>query len=183
MSPLRLVTLWLAAGFTTAVPPAYAQPDQRQAADGMVLHVSPRTPEQIAAFYEARGFTRATVEALSATCFLTVSIQNRRHDIVWLEPARWRIYDGAGREHRRLPRKHWDARFEKLNVPAANRATFGWTQLPELRDLRPAEPVGGNITLAPVAGTFTLEMRFATGADRKGPEIVARFDNLTCPGR
>lgn len=182
MSQPRQAVLWLAAGFAAVMLPAYAQTDQRQDIDGIVVHVSPRTPEQIAAFYEARGFARTTVEALSATCFLTVSIQNHRHDIVWLEPARWRIHDAAGREHRRLSRQQWDARFRKLNVPAANRATFGWTQLPETRDLRPAEPVGGNITLVPVAGKFTLAMRFATGADRKGPELVARFDNLTCPG-
>jgi len=166
-----------------AAPGAHAESDKRYEGQGIVMSVSVRTPEQVAAFYEARGFSRAAIEALRAACFVTVGIQNRREDIVWLEPARWRFYDAAGNAIERLPRAAWEARFKKLGVPAASRATFGWTQLPESRDLRPAEPVGGNVTLVPVPGVFTLEARFATGADRRGPEIAARFDKLACPGR
>jgi len=171
------------AGALLAAPGVPAESGGRYEGQGIVMSVSARTPEQIAAFYEARGFPRTAIEALRAACFVTVGIQNRREDIVWLEPARWRFYDAAGGAVERLPRAWWEARFEKLGVPPANRATFGWTQLPEVRDLRPAEPVGGNVTLLPPRGAFTLEARFATGSDRRGPEIVARFDKLTCPGR
>lgn len=166
-----------------AAPGAHAESDKRYEGQGIVMSVSVRTPEQIAAFYEARGFPLAAIETLRSACFVTVGIQNRREDIVWLEPARWRFYDAAGNTFARLPRADWDARFKKLGVSAAHRATFGWTQLPESRDLRPAEPVGGNVTLKPVSGAFTLEARFATGADRRGAEIAVRFDKLTCPGR
>ncbi len=170
---LGVAVLW--APVATAQP-AYSGP-------GIEMRAEPRTPEQISAFYEARGFPRAAIEALSAACFITVGIQNRREDIVWLEPARWELFDAVGQPVERLPRAWWEARFVKLGVSPANRATFGWTQLPEVRDLRPAEPVGGNVTLVPVRGTFTLVARFATGSDRQGPEIVVRFDKLTCPGR
>ncbi len=179
--------LWFAAlcvaGVLPAASGAQSGPDGRYEGQGIVMSVSARTPEQISAFYEARGFPRAAIEALQGTCFVTVGIQNRREDIVWLEPARWQFLDAAGQAIERLPRAHWERRFKKLGVSPANRATFGWTQLPESRDLRPAEPVGGNVTLPPVRGTFTLVARFATGADRRGPEITARFDKLTCPGR
>ncbi len=173
-----LVALWIAALWA---PAAAAQP--AYSGQGIEMRVEPRTPEQISAFYEARGFPRAAVEALSKACFITVGIQNRREDIVWLEPARWEFFDAAGQSIERPPRAYWEERFVKLGVPPANRATFGWTQLPEVRDLRPGEPVGGNITLVPVRGTFTLVARFVTGSDRRGPEIVLRFDKLTCPGR
>lgn len=162
-------------------PAASAQP--AYTGQGIEMRVEPRAPEQISAFYEARGFPRAAIEALSKACFITVGIQNRREDIVWLEPARWQLIDAAGQPIERLSRAYWETRFEKLGVPPASRATFGWTQLPEVRDLRPGEPVGGNVTLAPARGTFTLVARFATGSDRRGPEIVVRFDNLACPGR
>ena len=65
----------------------------------------------------------------------------------------------------------------------ANRATFGWTQLPEVRDLRPSEPVGGNVALLPPPGRFRLEARFATGVHKQGKEIVVILDDLSCPGR
>lgn len=172
------VALCISALWTQA---ATAQP--AYIGQGIEMRAEPRAPDQISAFYEARGFPRAAVEALSAACFITVGIQNRREDIVWLEPARWQYFDAGGQAIERLPRAYWETRFEKLGVSPASRATFGWTQLPEVRDLRPAEPVGGNITLVPVRGTFTLVARFATGSDRRGPEIVVRFDKLTCPGR
>lgn len=178
--------LWLAlslAGLVSAALPAQAENNGPYEGQGIAMHVSPRTPEQISAFYEARGFPRGAIEELAKSCFVTVGLQNRRTDIVWIEPARWRFYDAAGNAIERRARAWWEARFEKLGVPPASRATFGWTQLPESRDLRPGEPVGGNVTLAPVRGTFTLEARFATGGDRRGPEIAVRFDNLACPGR
>lgn len=150
---------------------------------GGELHIGvvPRTPEQVAAFYEARHFPPDAVAALARVCLLTVTIHNRSQTVVWLEPARWRLRAQEGGEVRRLDRAHWTALWERIGLPAAQRATFGWTQLPETRDLRPGEPVGGNVVVEPPAGPFSLEARFTTGADRRGPPIVARFDHLRCP--
>jgi len=147
------------------------------------LHASARSPDQIAAFYEARGFPRNAIVALTQTCFVTVSLHNRSDDVVWLEPSRWRFLDEHGREVKRRDRAYWSALWEKLGVPMANRATFGWTQLPEVRDLRPSEPVGGNVALLPPSGRFRIEARFATGPDKQGKDISVTIDNLSCPGR
>ncbi len=150
---------------------------------GIELHASARSPDQIAAFYEARGFPRNAIEALTQTCFVTVGFHNRSGDVVWLELSRWRFVDEHGREVKRRDRAYWNALWEKLGVPMANRATFGWTQLPEVRDLRPSEPVGGNVALLPPSGHFRLEARFATGARKQGKDIVVILDDLSCPGR
>ncbi|MCR4301379.1 MAG: hypothetical protein NUV51_07190 [Sulfuricaulis sp.] len=162
------------------VPAATADTDKDS---GIKLHTSPRSPEQIAAFYEARGFPNTAIEALTQTCFVTVSFHNRSGDVVWLELSRWRFVDEHGREVKRRNRAYWNALWEKLGVPMANRATFGWTQLPEVRDLRPSEPVGGNVALLPPSGRFRLEARFATGAHKQGKEIIVILDDLSCPGR
>ena len=148
----------------------------------MVLRASPWTSDQIAAFYEARGFPRTAIEALRQTCFVTVSFHNRNSAVVWLELSRWRFVDEQGREVKRRDRAYWNALWEKLGVPMANRATFGWTQLPEVRDLQPSESVGGNVVL-PSPGRFRLEARFATGARKQGRDIVVILDDLFCPGR
>ena len=160
------------------VAPAHADGDR-----DIVLRASPRTPDQIAAFYEARGFPRIAIEALTQTCFVTVSFHNRSGNVAWLELSRWRFVDEQGRDVKRRDRAYWNALWEKLGVPMANRATFGWTQLPEVRDLRPSEPVGGNVALLPPPGRFRLEARFATGVHKQGKEIVVILDDLSCPGR
>lgn len=150
---------------------------------GIKLRTIPRSPDQMAAFYEARGFPNTAIEALTQTCFVTVSFRNHSGDVAWLELSRWRFVDENGREVKRRDRAYWNALWEQLGVPMANRATFGWTQLPEVRDLRPSEPVGGNVALLPPSGRFRLEARFATGKNKQGKEIVVILDDLVCPGR
>ena len=151
--------------------------------EGITYRLSVRTVEQIAAFYEGRGFPRRAIQALTKACFITVFLANRRQDVVWLELERWRFVDAQGKEVSRLSRPYWNALWKKLDVPLAHRATFGWTQLPERRDLRPQEPVGGNVTVVPPSGTFAFEARFHTGKRKEGKDIVLRFAGLTCPGR
>ncbi len=167
-----------------AVAVAAERPGARRVEkDGVILRVTPRTPEQIMAFYEARGFPPAAVKQLATSaCFLGIGVRNRRKDIVWLEPARWRLSRGVVPVSR-LDRSYWDRLWKRMNLPAANRSTFGWTQLPESRDLRPGEYVGGNITIEPVMGPFGLLARFALGRERDHGELVFRLDGLECPGR
>jgi hypothetical protein len=148
--------------------------------EGLRLSAAPRAPDQIGAFYLGRGFPKVAVEELAAACFITVGIRNGRSDVVWLEPARWQFVAEDGEPIQRLGRAYWTARWEALGVPDRNRATFGWTQLPEVRDLRPGEPVGGNIALRPVDGPFAIEARFETGEDRRGPELVVHVPGLRC---
>lgn len=153
----------------------------RYEGQGIKLGASVRTPEQVIAFYSARGFPGNAVQALAEKCLVTIGMRHGRKEPVWLEPKRWRFIDSAGKPITRLDRDYWNARFAQLNVPMASRSTFGWTQLPESRDLRSGEPVGGNVVIEPPAGTFHIEMRFPTGADRSGPELVVRLNDLHCP--
>jgi hypothetical protein len=168
-------------GFATVVhaadPPPVPAGDSDQ---GLELTAQTRTPDQMAAFYIGRGFPAAMLVPIAHACFLSVGMRHTRDDVLWLEPSRWRLLDAKGNSVQRLDRDYWNKVWETLQAPPASRATFGWTQLPESRDLQPGEPLGGNITLVPPAGAFSLEMRFATGRDKKGPEVVARIEGLTC---
>ena len=139
-----------------------------------------RTPAQMAAFYEGRGFPGAALEEIKKTCFVTAIIRNTSDSVIWLEPKRWRFLTDKG-ELKRLDRAYWRSKWQRLDIPQAKRSTFGWTLLPETRDLRPDEPVGGNIVLPPTDQPFSLEARFATGSDKRGKEIIVRFDKLRCP--
>lgn len=151
--------------------------------DGVRYAVVPRTPAQMAAFYEARGFPPSAIDALARACFLTVTLVNQGRDRVWLELDRWHLRDAGGSEVARISRADWSARWQRIGLPAAQRATFGWTLLPEARDLHPAEPVGGNLTVAPSSDSFILTARLPTGASKEGREIVIEIPGLRCAGR
>ena len=147
--------------------------------DALRLQLIPRTPAQMAAFYEGRGFPRAALEEVKKTCFMTVVIRNKSQTVIWLEPERWRFLTEKG-ELKRIDRAYWQSKWRQRNIPQAKRSTFGWTLLPEVRDLQPDEPVGGNIVLPLTDQPFSLEARFATGSDKRGKEIIVRFDTLRC---
>jgi hypothetical protein len=154
---------------------------ERVANGALEFSVSVRQPEQLAAFYSARGLPPAAIDRITATCFVTVGIHNRSAGVVWLELANWRFETEAGQPVARMTREAWDQTWEQLNVPLAGRATFGWTQLPESRDLQAGEPVGGNVALVAPAGPFHLVARFRTGADGGGEPITLRVEHLVCP--
>lgn len=144
------------------------------------LHITftPRTPEQMAAFYEARGFPAPMVEALKQQCFITVGIHNLSDQVIWLDLSSWK-FTADGKPLLRRHRSWWKQKWEQMGIPLASQSTFRWTLLPEQLDYFPGEHEGGNILLPPMQGTIYLDTAFATGKDRKGPTLLRRYE-LTC---
>lgn len=161
--------------------PLASAADMQITRDGLDFSVSVRTPEQTRAFYAARGLPPSAVQAIAKTCLLTVTLHNRRADIVWLDLAAWDFTDAGGHPVARISRSQWAARWRSLQVPLAAQSTFGWTQLPETRDMQPDENVGGNVPIAPPEGTFTLTARFRTGMRGTGKPLEIKVPGLSCP--
>lgn len=161
--------------------PLASAADMQITRDGLDFSVSVRTPEQTNAFYAARGLPPRAVQEIANACFLTVSLHNRRADILWLDLAAWDFADANGHQVARISRSQWAARWRSLHVPLAAQSTFGWTQLPETRDMQPDESVGGNVPIAPPAGKFTLTARFRTGMKGTGKPVEIKFPGLSCP--
>lgn len=154
-----------------------------QTVDGLYLKATVRSPVQISAFYEARGFPAQATTLLARHCFITVIVRNRSDRVVWLEPGRWAIRGGEGNTVTPLSPGYWERQWDKIGLSAAKRSTFRWSQLPQSRDLQPHEPVGGNLSIPRIPGDFTLDTAFATGSGGSGPVIRARFPGLRCgPG-
>ena len=165
-------TLFLFVGNTNAV--------EGKTVNGVYLKATVRTPVQMAAFYEARGFPANATALLAKYCFVTVIVRNRSDRVVWLEPARWSIQASDGRVAAPRTLEDWTREWEAVGLPGAQRAAFQWTQLPKTRDLQPHEPVGGNIAFRRFTGEFSLKMVFATGPERGGAPIRAEFTGLNC---
>ena len=143
------------------------------------LRLSPRTAEQMAGFFEARGFPPVMIEELGQYCFFTVVIKNKSDKPLWLDLREWRFYSGK-QEVRRVPRNQWPPIWKKKNIPMAAQSTFRWTLLPEQLDLQVDESEGGNVILERSAKHFSLEARFALGETGQKGERLVRIDNLSC---
>ena len=163
------------------VPNALAAdpPERRFENDQLAIRVIPRTPQQMAGFYEARGFPPAMIELIRRQCFIAAIIHNKSRDVVWLELDRWR-FSGPGGVITRRPRDAWQPLWEAIDAPLPSRSTFRWTLLPETLDFRPDEREGGHVVLPAIREPFRLEMNFATGEDKSGKPIQVRFDDLRC---
>lgn len=165
-------------GYASAADKPYRGPFVEN--DQLLVVLIPHTTEQMAAFYEARGFPRNAIDRIKTTCFVTVHIENKSRSTIWLEQKNWRTTSN-NKPLPRLGRDYWNAQWNEIDLPLAKRSTFGWTQLPAVRDLQPGEPVGGNIVFPGSTGTFDLEARFYVGNNKRSGMLVTRFENIQCP--
>lgn len=167
----------------STAPPASATEKNEQGPkvenDIFRFRLIPRTPEQMAAFYEGRGFPEAARNIIKKTCFFTTGFRNKSDKVIWLELANWHFFTAHG-EVKRLDRNYWNSEWDKIQLAQSSRSTFGWTLLPEERDLQPHEPVGGNIVLPVQDEPLTLKAYFATGQNKRGTGINVEFRNIQC---
>ena len=147
--------------------------------DKVEIQFSPRSPEQLMSFYEARGFPAAMIDILKQQCFITVRIHNKSKEKVWHDLANWQFtHDGKPlkREHRNF----WLDKWQSMNMPQASISTFRWTLLPETLDYLPDEQEGGNIILPRVKGSIAVKARFPAGDQKQGPVVSIDYHKLYC---
>jgi len=176
--PVILLTGWLftcaACGMDKPYPGPHIESDE------ILVVLRPHAPDQITAFYEARGFPKEAIQLIAQTCFITVHIENRSGKVIWLDTGLW-SFTGNGKPLKRLDRSWWEAQWERIELRQASRSTFGWTQLPELRDLQPDEPVGGNIVFPGSTRMFSMTLNMPTGPARRDGLITLVFRDIECP--
>lgn len=145
----------------------------------LTVRLSPRTPQQMAAFYEARGFSREMIDILNEHCFITVSIDNKSDDIIWLDLNQWQFKNINGTVIRE-DRTYWRERWTNMHIPLAHQSTFRWTLLPEQLDFRPGEYEGGNIIMPRRGKPMTITATFNTGEKHDAAPIQISFNNVQC---
>ena len=145
----------------------------------MLLEITPRTPDQMGSFYEARGFPKPMLEILKKQCFISVGITNKTQDTIWMNLSDWE-FTSQGKIINREHRDHWKQRWQKMNMPLNKQSTFRWTLIPESLDYLPGEREGGNIILPFTKGYFNFKAKFATGKNKKGKTLTLSTDKLFC---
>jgi hypothetical protein len=147
--------------------------------DEVEIQFSPRSPEQLMSFYEARGFPAEMIDILKQQCFITVRVHNKSRQILWHELANWE-FTHNGKPLKREHRNVWLDRWHSMNMPQASISTFRWTLIPEALDYLPDEQEGGNIILPRVRGPIQVKASFATGEDKQGPVLSIEYNQLYC---
>ncbi len=145
------------------------------------LRMIARTPEQIAAFYYARGFPKAMIDRIVKACFITTGITNKSDKILWMDLADWQFTTADKRPLRRFTRRYWFALWKKMQIPLRFQSTFRWTLIPKSLDYRPQEREGGNITLARTSKSFSLTALFHIGDTRHNARpLMLKLPDIRC---
>lgn len=148
--------------------------------DEVFIRIVLRSPEQLTAFYLGRGFNRGAIDRILQTCFVTPVIHNKTLPLLWLNLDDWQFSRGET-VIPRIKRDYWPEHWQAAGLPQAHRSTFGWTLMPEARDLRLDEGVGGSVVIPAQSEPFTMTMNFHTTADRQGRIKRVVFEDIQCP--
>jgi len=143
------------------------------------IDFTPRTPNQLGSFYEARGFPKEMREILSRQCFITVGILNTSNKKIWLDMSNWQ-FSAAGKPIKREHRDYWKKRWQDMGIPLSKQSTFRWTLIPKSLDYLPGEHEGGNIVLPFTDKAISITATFATGEKKQGETITITTDKLFC---
>ena len=148
--------------------------------EDLLMIVMTRTPEQLNAFYTGRGFNRTSIDALTERCFVFGMVENKTQERLWLILDDWQFIDAEGNVIRRYTRDDWKQTWKDTGLEQAKQSTFGWTQLPEVRDLHRHEHVGGQVALPWQDQPFRLVATFRSGIDKDGKPHKVSFEDLEC---
>ena len=138
-----------------------------------------RSKDQLTAFYSGRGFPKPAIAEILKTCFITPIVKNKTSTTLWIEPDTWR-FSINGKPIARIKRDYWTNTWHKVGLSLAHQSTFGWTLLPETRNLQPDESAGGSIAIPMQTKPFTLVAHFKTGPDKKGEPKIITFKDVSC---
>jgi hypothetical protein len=145
----------------------------------VMLRLVYRSTESISAFYQGRGLSHEAINEILKTCFVTVIIINKSKHTLWLVLDQW-VFSQPGKIIPRIKRDYWLSSWEKVKLKQAHRSTFGWTLMPETRDLQFDESVGGNVVIPITPHSFSLTARFYTGQDKQGTIKRIHLKDLQC---
>lgn len=138
-----------------------------------------RSKDQLTAFYSGRGFSKPEISEILKTCFITPIVKNKTLDTLWIEPNTWQ-FSTNGKPIHRITRDYWTIIWQTIGMSLAHQSTFGWTLLPETRNLQPDESAGGSIAIPMQTKPFTLVAHFNTGPDKNGAPKTITFKDVSC---
>lgn len=148
-------------------------------ADGVLLRLTQRLPDQTRGFFEARGFAPKVADEIARACVFQSMFKNtaeRNGGAIEFDLNEWRVISGTGR-HRLLVRQHWDREWARRQVSKAARIAFEWSLLPTRQRYAPGDYNWGMTVYGlPPGETFDLEFSWY----RNGQRFVQTLEAIEC---
>lgn len=169
----------LLATFLSVVSAADDKVPLRYEDSEVTMRIVIRSPDQLSAFYQGRGFNQDAINEVLKTCYITPLIKNKKYKVLWLELDNWK-FTVNGKSIPRIKRDYWRKKWRDIGLSQAHQSTFGWTLMPESRDLRLDEGVGGSVVIPMQSQPFNLTAIFKTGHNKMGKTKTITFKDITC---
>jgi len=148
--------------------------------DGFLLRLTQRLPDQTRAYFEARGFDKASAEIAATSCIFQTMIKN-----TGTEPSQkisatisdWQVVSGESSKQL-LHREYWRNLWLERNQSEAARVAFEWSLLPENVEYDINDYNWGMSSYGlPPGSQFDLVFTWK----REGKSFEGRIDNVSCP--
>jgi hypothetical protein len=150
--------------------------------DGLKLEMAPLAPDQVRAFFLARGFSSQDAEHIVATgCVFRTAIGSSfvkgGDPEVRVALASWRINPEGKPPKMPRAREDWEAIWKQRGVGEEPATAFYWSLFPTEQSFAPTDYNWGFLTFGlPPGARFALELRWSGS----GKVHSARLENLEC---
>ncbi len=155
---------------------ANSQSPWHGAREGVALKATALQREQVAAFYQARGFAPAAIADYAAACVFSLELHNGGRQPLRLRLADLRAQSPSGTVRFRQPQA-WQAEWDRLGVAEPARIAFRWAQFQAGQEFAPGDWIMGMAALERrIDAPFRLVLQFS---DRKRSHEIA-IDHVRC---
>ena len=148
--------------------------------DGFLLRLTQRLPDQTRAYFEARGFDKASTETAGTSCIFQTMIKNtgtNPSDKISADIRDWQVISGDVAKPL-LHREYWRNYWLDQKQPESARVAFEWSLLPESveYDINDYNWGMSSYGLAP-GSQFDLIFTW----QRQGKKYQGRINDVICP--
>lgn len=150
--------------------------------DGLKLEFAPLTPDQVRAFFRARGFGGEDTEHIVATgCVFRSAVGSAFAKIgepeINVALGQWQVRPTKGEPSAPKVREDWEVVWKARGVPQDAATAFYWALFPTDQSFSPTDYNWGFLTFGlPSGTTFDLTLSWKTG----GTAHTATIEGLTC---
>lgn len=151
----------------------------RWGSEGLGIQLTQLQPDQIRAFYLARGLSRTAVEQLAKTCFFQMEVRNSRSQgtpPIHLPLSAWRLVEPTGSRTVLLV-TDWLQKWGETTVSGPARIAFRWALFPARQTFHAGDRNWGMLSTGLETGSvFDLDVLWQSGEEQR----TVRMQRLRC---
>jgi hypothetical protein len=148
-------------------------------ADGVLLRITQRLPDQTRAFFLARGFDQVNADHIARNCIFQSMFRNAGAETsgtVASDLTNWHI-DSNGQKGGLLVREHWRKLWAEREVTQSARIAFEWSLLPTRQSYAPGDYNWGMTSYGLAPGSH-FDLVFSW--HRNGERFQGTIANIQC---